>query len=709
MFELNKDSRSSVSIIDLLVEEYRRWILWTPVFLGTGIGVYFWLPFEPRLFHTFIGLLISGAFAWFSRDRPLAFLCFMAITLVFTGATIGSIRTLSVQHTILEREVGPTRVEGQVTRIEKRKNGIRLLIEKPTIAALPVHKRPERIRITVGTETGETISPGDWIEFFGVLRPPNPPVTPTAFDFQRFLYFQQIGATGFSYGLPAVTHRPSISQTSFSTGVQYIRTLIRIRISETLEGTPGAVASALIIGDRGAIPQEVRDSMRDAGLAHLLAISGLHVGLIAGFVFFSTRAILALSPHIALRFPIKSIAAVAGIAAAIAYTVLAGSPVPTLRACAMLILVFSAIIIGRRGISLRLVALAATVILVFRPESLVGASFQLSFAAVTALVASYEFLNNYYGKRWKNSGFMMRLLMYLGGIALTTVIASTATAPFAIFHFHHLATYGQISNLIAVPVTALWVMPCALLSLLLMPMGLEWIGLVPMGWGIEVVLFSAKTFGEFPGNVQLVPTVSLASLILVSIGGIWICLWSKRWRMAGILPIIAGLVTAFITPAADLIVAPNGKLIGINTGHELIVAGPEASSHRFVKNVWLETVGLPASRMANAKHPDVRCDTVGCIYQRNGREVSLVWHEAALLEDCWHADVIVSTVPIRQACPKPTVLIDWFDVWRNGAHALYLNAESVDIVSSRDIRGSRPWTGPDRNLLREKTAAANES
>lgn len=308
-----------------------------------------------------------------------------------------------------------------------------------------------------------------------------------------------------------------------------------------LPGPEGAIAAALMTGERGAIPEKLLSAMRDSGLAHLLAISGLHIGLIGGFIFFAVRLCLAASERLALRWPIKKFAAVAAFFGCLAYLLISGMTLPTQRAFLMLSLVMLANLIDRSAISMNLVAWAAAVILLVFPESLMSVSFQMSFAAVIALVAFYEaatartVLTS--GRRSK----VMRFVLYFGAVLMTTVIATLATAPFAVFHFNRLALLGVMANMVALPLAALWIMPLALISFVMMPFGLEAGPLFLMGWGIEQVLAVAIAVQAMPGAIALIPAVPGWTLGVIALGGLWLCLWRTRWRFVGVVPLIVGI------------------------------------------------------------------------------------------------------------------------------------------------------------------------
>ncbi|MBC6417251.1 MAG: ComEC/Rec2 family competence protein, partial [Rhodospirillales bacterium] len=261
-------------------------------------------------------------------------------------------------------------------------------------------------------------------------------------------------------------------------------------------------------------PEALQEAYRRPGLAHLLAISGLHVGLIATIFFFSLRALLALSPSLALNWPIKKIAALVTAVLLPFYLPMVGASVPTQRACLMTLVVLAAVLLDRRAISMRLVAVAALVVLALAPESLLTASFQLSFAAVTALVAAYE-VWQLRRPGWKGgAGLRSRLLLYFLGVLASSMIATLSTAPFAAYHFHRLALYGLAANLLAVPLTAFWIMPFCLLSYLLLPLGLEQFALTPLGWGLEVLNTTAQGFSALPGATLNLPAMPLWGLVL---------------------------------------------------------------------------------------------------------------------------------------------------------------------------------------------------
>ncbi|MDA1132512.1 MAG: ComEC/Rec2 family competence protein [Proteobacteria bacterium] len=384
--------------------ERDRWALWIPVAMAAGIAVYFSLPHEPPLWAGVLGMSAATVAAALLRNRTAAFVAAVAVAAMATGFAAAEWRARSVAAPVIERELGPVSVTARVTVVEQRPSDRRLTLTDLELPGLMPDQVPETVRLVVRARDG-AVKPGDRVRLRAVLLPPSPPVAPGAFDFARQAWFQRLGGVGYAVSAPEVV--VAAAPGAFAAGMDSLRHGISERITSRLPGQPGAVAAALMTGDRGGIDDEAWASLRDSGLAHLLAISGLHVGLVAGILFAALRAALAAWESVALRFPIKKWAAAAGMAGALGYLALTGGTIPTQRAVLMLGFVLLAVMLDRRPISMRLVAWAAAAVLLVAPDSLLGPSFQMSFAAVVALVAAYELLREPFG-RWRRGGISLR-------------------------------------------------------------------------------------------------------------------------------------------------------------------------------------------------------------------------------------------------------------------------------------------------------------
>ncbi len=704
-----------------LLSERDRWVLWLPVAFGSGVAVYFLFPYEPPAWLGITGAAVVAVVGLVGRTRPWLVIAALALGAACAGFAAAQWRTAQVAAPVIAKRTGPVEITGQIRDLSLLPSGVRLVLQHLQVPDLPAEATPVRVRVRAAGKSTAELEPGDWVRLRAVLQPPPAPAAPGAFDFARQAYFQQIGAVGYTVSrvrpLPTATvaerEMPKSSWQTFWAGWHLfwadLRKTIAERVTATLPGAGGGVAAALMTGERGAIPKEVTAAMRDSGLAHLLAISGLHMGLVAGLLFFGLRGALALSPFVALRFPIKKWAAGAAALASFGYLQLVGAPIPTQRAFAMVLLVLLAVLLDRTSVSLRLVCWAALAVLVIAPENLLSASFQMSFAAVTALVAGYEAVvaRGLFFARGGGGMFsggqagpigqpwVRRVGFYLAGVCLTSVIAMLATAPFAVYHFNRIAWFGLAANLVAVPLTALWIMPWAIVAFMLMPMGLEDLALTPMGWGLDAVIAVAQGVAAWPGAVMPVAALPPAGLGLVAVGGLWLCIWRRPWRIAGLALALLGLASLATVRPPDVLASGDGKLLGVRgDGGELLVSSARAA--RYTAGSWARRNGVAEARAWSLDQPSaggrLTCDSLGCVFRARGQVVALVQDSRALMEDCRLATVVVSLEPVRRGtCPNPAVVIDRFDLWRNGGYALWLSPDGVRVRSARGTRGARPW------------------
>jgi competence protein ComEC len=524
------------------------------------------------------------------------------------------------------------------------------------------------------------------------MAPPGPS-SPGGFDYSRLAWFQRIGGVGYAVSkvalLPPPPDRPGGGALIW---INQYRFALSQEIRRLLPGESGALAAALLTGDRGGISKATMAAMRDSGLAHLLAISGLHIGLLTMTLFFVLRYLFAAIPFIALRYSIKKWAALLSLAGAFCYFMLAGMTVPTQRAFIMMALSLGAILLDRRAISLRLVAVAAAAILLWRPESLVSVSFQMSFAAVVVLVAAYEVAGPVFSSWRRQAGYPRRIALYIAAVSLTTLAASIATAPFALYHFHKVASFGLVANLLAVPVMAFWVMPLGLLALVLVPLGLGAAPLLAMGIGIDAVVYVAVTVAGWEGATHGVPAIPVLTLAGVAISGLWLCLWRGRLRLAGFAGLALALLPALLWRPPDALISGDGAAFAVAADDGVHI--PKGVRVNRVLRDWLARWGDERLvRDADATAPILACDDLACLHRGgNGILISYVFDKGALLEDCASANVIIATMPVGRRCGARDGVIDRYDLWRKSAHALWFEDNRVVIKTVAGQRGVRPWS-----------------
>jgi competence protein ComEC len=681
--------------------ERERWFLWTPVLVGFGIALYFAMLVEPPLWTGAAVVALAagvGLVAARRRADPHAsgvLIAAIAALCVAGGFAAAQVRVHTVAAPVLSHRIGPVTVSGRIVNVEAFPAGARLTLDAVRIRALPAAATPRRIRVRL--RGGEAAwQPGDRVKLSAVLSPLAPPTAPGAFDFQRHGYFLGLGATGYVIGqpepLPTAADDPG---PGVADAIGRLRTTIAARVRAVVPGAAGAMIVALLVGEQTGLPAPVMQALRDAGLAHLLSISGLHIGMVGGFLFFWVRAILALIPWLCLRVATKKVAAVVAIAGSGFYMLLAAASVPTQRAFFMLAIVMVAVLFDRRAISMRLVAWAALIILLTQPEALLGASFQMSFAAMVGLIAGYEELVRRRHGREEAPAPLRRAAVYAGSILASTLIATAATSPFAIYHFNRLALFGAITNVIAIPLTGFLIMPAGVVAVVLMPFGLEALALQPMAWGTAAIIRLAEWAAAMPAAAVLVPVLPVWGLALIAIGGLWLCLWRTRWRLAGPVAIVLGLLSMATVAPPDVLIDGNGKLIGVRLDDGRLALS-SAAAGGFARRTW-------AQRSADSAPPVVwpkqgvldgerlRCDLLGCIYRAAGRTVAFPRRAIAVLDDCSLADVIVAGASLPDRCPSAIRTIDLRQLRRGGSHALWLDGGNVRIESVNAGRGRRPW------------------
>lgn len=546
---------------------------------------------------------------------------------------------------------------------------------------------PRKVRLRLRKDY--EIRVGDKISALVELIPPSHPVQPNGFDFRRFMYFKGIGAVGFIY--KDVEILETGNDTSFNSKIEKLRFAIGQYVHDILPNRLAGVITALIVGQRGGIDEKDQETLRAAGLAHLLAISGLHVGLICGSVFFFSRGLMALFPYLALRHPIKKYASAMAIFAGIFYMLLAGATVPTQRAMFMSGVIFFAIILDRSPFSLRLVSLAALMVLAFAPESLLSPSFQMSFAAVTGLIAFYEWAMPHIIEFNRQANWIKKLSAYFIGLCVTTLIASIVTAPFALYHFQHISALGSVANLIAVPLMAFLIMPMAVVAFVTMMFGLAEVPFILMGYGVQVIFETAVWAQNLDGAVLRLPAISLTIFLLYVFGLLFCVMMKGRLKLLGVVLLVLGVSFSIAPKEPDILISEDHKLVAYkNTNGNIFFNTARRNS--FVAENWLQSWGKDKGDyqiLGRNQHNNGKCDDLGCHFKIRRYKVALSYNSYSHVRDCSWANIIISQEPVRIPCSS-SIVIDRWDTWHNGAHALYLGDDITQVDAGAGDKG-RAW------------------
>jgi len=713
-----------------LDRERERLAVWLPVFMGAGVLAYYALRFEPA---PWLGAAVAvpavTLAVWLPELRWLS----APIAAAALGFSAGQLATARAPPIEADLPTHASIVTGTIRAVEALPEGRRITIEPAWLdgAAEPLRRS---VRVRLQKKDDGALGTGDSVRVRALVRPPAPPSYPGGWDLQRDAFYAGLGASGYALG--KVERIGQAVPSGPMRLMQRLREIIRGRVVAVIPGAAGAVSVTLLTGASMAIPEADHAAFRDSGLAHLLAVAGLHIGIVMGFALTLSRFGLALSERASLFWPTKQLAALCALAAGAVYMVLTGMHVPIIRSFVMACLLTVALMANRRPFSLRGLGLAAVVLMLIAPQQVPDVSFQMSFSAVLALISGYEalrpWLRRLHGESWRR-----RFGSHLVALALTSALAGSASAPFGAYHFGHVQIYFVLANMIAVPLTAMWVMPAGLIALLLMPLHLEVLALVPMGWGADAVVWVARATAALPEATIEVPHIPAWGLCLFSIGLAWLGLWQSRRRLAGVVVMLAGLASPLLDRPPDVLVSSDGRLIAVRTPQGAFLQQAQGGS-KFTRDAWAQYWGIgsfqplagavssspsrtgaagpsiaavAATGGANMPSGDgeksaiIQCEPDACLLRPYpDRPGALLARGAQHPKFCDLSSVIVSAEPARGLCPRPWPrLVDRFTVWRYGSAAIWLDRDGARILSDRSERGDRPWVAP---LPRPRKAAA---
>ncbi len=690
--------------------ESRRLFLWVPVAAGAGVVLYLTSDTEPSLWLTALVASFFTGCAILTRRQPWLFGISVAIAAIFAGMFSAGWRTARVSAPVLDR-IRIVQVSGYVEQVDLRREGARLVVRLDKAEGLAPEATPYRIRVSSRKTPG--VEAGNYVSFKARLLPPSHAALPGGYDFSRDAFFARIGAVGSVLGRidPATASSSPDFWLKIYAAIDRGRNALAVRVQASIDGDAGAIAVAMVTGKRDFLTEDARELVREAGIFHIITISGVQMTLVAGILFYVARGFLSLLPGFALRYPIKKWAAGFAILGAIAYDISTGSRVGTERALFMTMIMLGAVILGRPAITMRNLALAALAVIILEPEAIMGASFQLSFAAVSALVAVYEarmaarsksYASGASPAMWKPQKSLLsfdpvsrlhRIGHGLKEMGLATVCATGATASYMAYDFHELSPYVLIGNPLTLALIEFFAVPGALIGTILYPLGLDGPVWSYLAVGIKAVLGIAGWIASAPGSTLHLTAFASWSIVYLTLAVLCMVIW-RSWAMRIMaLPFaIIGIYGAFSGPRYDLFIPPSAEAIAIRgPDGKLGILGKKANS--FTAEQWLRADGDGRSAAKHAQSLMVgACDAQGCVTKmQDGRMIALVYDRAAFPEDCKRAAIIITTEFAPDYCGA-SIVIDRRNLEATGAIAIKIDHDQFQIATARTRTENRPWS-----------------
>jgi competence protein ComEC len=687
--------------------ELRRPFLWLPVAAGAGVVAFLVADHDPPVWLVVAAALGFGWAARRMRERRLVFFALCGLCAFFAGEATAAWRAGRVAAPVIGKVTIAT-IEGFVEQMDFRRRGARFILRVHAAEGLAPEATPFRVRLT--TRRAPPFEAGTYVRLKARVLPPARASLPGGYDFARDAFFAGLGGVGSTLGKIEVAAPPNPPSLDLAArmALDRGRNALSRRIDSILGGDSGAIMVSMVTGKRDLMSEEASEIVREAGLSNMISISGQQMTLVAAICFVGLRRLLALSSTLALRYPIKKWAAFGAILLAISYDLATGSAVSTDRAMFMTLIILGAVLLDRQALSMRNLAFAALAVIVFEPEALLGASFQLSFAAVAALIAVYEarvaaiarereelyqpILRD--GRREKRlsgvDAFMRLTRNGFGALVLTTLCATAATAPFLASSFHEFSPYVLLGNPLTLAVVGLFIVPGSILGALLYPLGLDawvWSGL---GRGMDGVMAAARIAGHLPGATFYMPAFAPWAILFLTLALLSLVLWRTSVFRAIAIPFaLIGLVGAMLGQPFDVAVAPTGEAVALRgPDGALTIVGSRPSL--FATEQWLraDADGRPAGEVVRK----AACDETGCIGKLlQNKVLALVLDPSAFVEDCLRADLVVTPLFAPSGCAA-SLVIDRETLRETGALTLTMGATGIVKRSARGPGEDRPWS-----------------
>ncbi len=637
---------------------------------------------------TILNLVLFSLICFFLTNFKYIQLALLITTFILIGYGAIVFRVQNIKNTHLNHIV-QSKIIAEVAEVEIRGNEKKLLLNKVKFLDSSINKNIKKVKIVVRTKL-DNIKNMDKIIANVNLMPPPAPVLPGSFDYARYAFFNDIDGIGYAMGNVKIIQRSDIN--TFST-IAKLKEVISKSFYDNMEAKNAAIASALFLGNTKKIDPSTYDNIRISGIAHLLAISGMHVALVAGIIFVTSSIIFSKIYNPFIKINNKKISAVITICFSYFYLLIANAPISAQRAFTMTTLFLIGILIDRETNPVRTIGFAALIILLITPEALLSASLQMSFSACLSLIYGFKFL-----KRIplfcfnSNTSTTTKFFSYFLSIILASIFATLATSIFIMFHFKNFSTYSLLTNLLAIPIAEFIIMPCGMLAIALLPIKLEFLAFYPMEIGIKILLYISDKIASFPGATFNVYKVDSSSLFLFVIGCLCFMIVKTRLKYVGILPIITAFIVIINFELPDIAISKTGKLIAVKDLGDNRLQLINGFRERYSKKIWQKELNI---KQTNKNYLNKVCNKTYCY---------IAEHKLFILINNYHyKDVIKICNDINETkiflnltnnnlhCKNAILTINMLELKVNGSYLIFNNKGKLKVITDKDHLVKKPW------------------
>ncbi|CAK8163082.1 competence protein ComEC [Candidatus Xenohaliotis californiensis] len=634
--------------------KYNNTIPLIAISIAAGACTYFTLPTEPNktIILYLIAIIIFGLVV-----RPYGSKISICLITFSIEIIIATFRTQYIAtNNIIHKKIFISDCYAKISNIDHYHNHKKIIIK---IINNTDPKIPKRARITIRQKI-EQLKIGDTIKASIMLLPPQPNNYPGSYNFRMFAYFSGIGAVGYTTNTPT-----RIDYNKHSSIVNQLREKISNHLHATMPKETAAIASTLVVGKKSRVDHKTKEVINKAGLSHLLAISGLHMAMISTFSFYCIRTIMSFSIFLSVTCNTKKFSALLSAIISLIYLALSGNSISAQRAFTVSLLFYIAIIFDRCSNGKNSTMLSAIVILLITPESLLHPSFQLSFAAVCAILTTHNILSNY----TKNI-FIKPIKTLINSTTITI-----ATAPYLIYHFNQISISGIFANILAIPLTSFVIMPAVMSTVLL-----GWFSVLSNTTAYIahisiMMLIKIAKYNSGWGIIKL-PDMPTSSMTIASIAIIWIFITNKLNKIYAIIPFITAILLWINNEKPDILLYGNNIVANVENNEKPLLIKGKVNSYTIT--TWSQKLATSFKHI-KIKSLENQC---GVCYFKKGNSI-LITTQNTVPNHCT-ADIIVNITKQKIQTDSKIIYYKFQPIF------IYINHMSPIIKTYSSQQ--RPWS-----------------